>query len=170
MVAYSYAQENIIIEELSSLTELPDGAINRMAQDETGFIWLGTWKGLYRYDGYRAVSFSTINNEFNALKIKDLLINGNDLWVATFVSGLFRVDLSTYEIFSYSKEAELPHRISENNVISLGALPNNTIFIGTERSGLNIIDSTYYVVKLIPLRYWLHSVIHLILVVGFGLN
>ncbi|MDA3930159.1 MAG: hypothetical protein PF541_14515, partial [Prolixibacteraceae bacterium] len=147
-----FALQNVILEDLSSSTELPEGAINKLVQDESGFIWLGTWKGLYRYDGYDAVNFSTINPEFNALKIKDLLINGDDLWVATFVSGLFRIDLTTYEVHPYLKESESNYQINENNIISLCASSNNSILVGTERAGLNIIDSTYSVKKSITLN------------------
>ena len=141
------ANSNIIIEDLSTRTELPEGAVNCIEQDEEGFIWIGTWKGLYRYDGYEVINFSSINPKFNALKIKYLLINNHDLWVGTFVSGLFRIDLNTYELFSYLSDSESKHKISENNLISLCAMPNNYIFVGTERAGFNVIDSTYSVIN-----------------------
>ena len=30
---------------------LPDNSINAIAEDKLGFIWIGTWNGLVRYDG-----------------------------------------------------------------------------------------------------------------------
>ena len=72
------AETSINIENLTNKTGLPEGAINCIAQDSYGFIWIGTWKGLFRYDGYDVINFSAINRHFNALKIEEIIINNND--------------------------------------------------------------------------------------------
>ncbi|MBN1924948.1 MAG: response regulator [Prolixibacteraceae bacterium] len=136
------AQPQLVIENMSGKTELPEGAVNCLAQDNEGFIWIGTWKGLYRYDGYDAINFSSINPAFNAMKVEVVIINNNTLWVGTFVSGLYSIDLLTYQTKNYQKEAPPELQISDNNIIALCATPDNSILVGTERGGLNIIDST----------------------------
>ncbi len=142
------AETNINIENLTNKTGLPEGAINCLAQDSYGFIWIGTWKGLFRYDGYDAINFSAINRHFNALKIEEIIINGNDLWVGSFVTGLFKINLENYEVTHYFKDNEESHRISDNNIISLCATPDNNIFVGTERGGLCVINSEGKVTKI----------------------
>jgi signal transduction histidine kinase/ligand-binding sensor domain-containing protein/AraC-like DNA-binding protein len=142
------AQSNTFVKNLSSNTNLPEGAINCLVQDNYGFIWIGTWKGLFRYDGYNAINFSTINQQFRALKIEVAMINGNDLWVGSYVTGLYKINLNTYETTHYHKLAKKENQISDNNIRSICATPDNTILIGTERGGLCIIDSTGIVSKI----------------------
>lgn len=133
------AQSNLIVENISAKSLLPNGSVNCMIQDSTGFIWIGTWKGLYRYDGYRAIDFSSINPKFNALKINALHIKNNKLWVGSFVTGLFCIDLETYEISNYSTQNEPNKTISDDNVLTVESLDDGTILAGTERGGVNII-------------------------------
>ncbi len=140
---------NVYVENITSKTGLPEGSINCLAQDEFGFVWIGTWKGLYRYDGYEVVNFSTINRQFNALKIEEIIIKGKDLWVGSFVTGLFKIDLTTYNIIHYSKNSEEHLRISDDNIISLCSTPENSILVGTERGGLCVIDSSGSVEKIL---------------------
>lgn len=144
-VQIANTQNRVVFENISQKAGLPEGAVNCLEQDQTGFVWIGTWKGLFRYDGYNAINFSTINPKFSALKIKSMLVNGNDLWVGTFVSGLFCINLETYEVEIYNTDASKNRQISENNIISLCVLPDSTILAGTERGGLNIIGADYAV-------------------------
>lgn len=45
--------QGIVFERLSANSQLPANEINHFFQDHTGFIWIGTERGLYRFDGYR---------------------------------------------------------------------------------------------------------------------
>ena len=36
---------------------LPDNSINAIEEDKLGFIWIGTWNGLARFDGKRMKCF-----------------------------------------------------------------------------------------------------------------
>jgi signal transduction histidine kinase/ligand-binding sensor domain-containing protein/CheY-like chemotaxis protein len=133
------AQSNLIVEDITDKSLLPNGSVNCMIQDSTGFIWMGTWKGLFRYDGYRAINFSYINPKFNALKINALHIKNNKLWVGSFVTGLFCIDLGTYQISNYSTQNDPNKTISDDNVLTIESLDDGTILAGTERGGVNII-------------------------------
>jgi len=142
------AQSNIYVENLTGSARLPEGAINCLAQDSYGFIWIGTWKGLFRYDGYNVVNFSSINNQFNALKIEATVISGDNLWVGSYVTGLYKINLNTYKTTHYHKSAQKEFQISDNNIRTICATPDNTILIGTERGGLCVIDSEGIVTKI----------------------
>jgi ligand-binding sensor domain-containing protein len=39
------------------MRELPEAAVMTLAQDRTGFLWVGTQGGLARFDGYHFRSF-----------------------------------------------------------------------------------------------------------------
>ena len=139
VIANSSLASSSIFEKISSETDLPEGAVNCIVQDNAGFIWIGTWKGLYRYDGYNTINFSTINQDFSALKIADLLIDGDNLWVGTFVSGMYKIDLLNYSIIRYHQKAESCYRITDNNINAITVMPNRTIFFGSENGGMSII-------------------------------
>ena len=79
--------------------ELPDTYIDALAQDATGFVWVGTAGGLARYDGYRFRSFAPNPNDPNALPegyVRTLLAGSQRrLWIGTSSSGLVAFDEST---------------------------------------------------------------------------
>jgi len=136
-----HAQSEMVIEDISSQTGLPNGSINCVGQDETGFIWIGTWKGLFRYDGYSVINFSLINPEFSALKITDLHVNGNKLWVGSFVSGFYCIDLKDYRFLHYHKQAAEGFIVPDNDILSISSEPNGRVAVATERGGLIIIGT-----------------------------
>ncbi len=140
VLATGYSQNGMYIEDLAEKTDLPEGTVNCLAQDDYGFIWIGTYRGLYRYDGYQVLNFSSINPDFKAFKIKELYINQNQLWVGSLATGLFKIDLKTYKTTHYHKNAEGVFKISDDNVLAVTSLSNNTILVGTEWGGLNIIS------------------------------
>lgn len=152
-------QQEMYIESLTSKTNLPEGTINCMAQDEFGFVWIGTYRGLFRYDGYQVINFSTINPEFKALKIKEILINQHNLWVGSLVSGLIKIDLTDYSLTNYSKNARKEKRISDDNIIALAATKEDSLLVGTEWGGLNIINPSGKVVDIIPYKEGKNSLI-----------
>ena len=47
-----HAQDNFQLKTFTTDNGLPHNFIQSIAQDQTGFIWIATWDGLSRYDGY----------------------------------------------------------------------------------------------------------------------
>ena len=83
----SRAQQPILFDHLNIEKGLSQNSVLSVAQDQDGFIWLGTRHGLNRYDGYRfkvylknpSDSTSLRNDYINAL-YKDHL---GSLWIGT---------------------------------------------------------------------------------------
>lgn len=56
---------------------LPDNSVNALAEDSLGFMWIGTWNGLARYDGHQSQIYkhdendpaSLVNNMVRALAV-----------------------------------------------------------------------------------------------------
>jgi ligand-binding sensor domain-containing protein len=85
----SFARETSQIEKLTH--------INKLLQDQQGFIWLGGQHGLTRFDGERSINFSSDTPEhplpFNW--IHDLAQDNELLLMATETNGLWTLDPQT---------------------------------------------------------------------------
>jgi signal transduction histidine kinase/ligand-binding sensor domain-containing protein/CheY-like chemotaxis protein len=82
-------------------TGLPNLSVTTLLQDRTGFLWVGTENGLFRYDGRRFRGFTTTDglpsSQVEALaQTKD-----GTLWVAT-LSGLARLTGERFETVDFS--------------------------------------------------------------------
>ena len=84
--------------KFSHLTVM-DGLLHNSAtcitQDSLGFVWIGTQRGLNRYDGYKLDSYLHPADLYNSIfknRIRKIAIAENYLWVATF-SGLQCFDI-----------------------------------------------------------------------------
>lgn len=66
---------------------LPDNSCLSIIQDGLGFLWVGTWDGLARYDGYDVITYKPDKNDPYSIKGRSMaaLAEGRDgnLWVGT---------------------------------------------------------------------------------------
>ncbi|MBK9419184.1 MAG: hypothetical protein IPN62_18365 [Flavobacteriales bacterium] len=78
---------------------LPQGYVQAMAQDSTGYLWFGTKDGLARYDGYSFTVFRHNEQDTNSIggdHISSLLVDREGyLWVGYAPFGLDRYDPRT---------------------------------------------------------------------------
>jgi hypothetical protein len=72
---------------------LPQNSVNAMLQDHRGYIWIGTFGGLARFDGERFTVFDSANTpSFGSDQIFSLYEDrSGTLWVGTVDSGLIRL-------------------------------------------------------------------------------
>src|SRR6184192_3296033 len=72
--------------------ELPQNTINAIAQTPDGYIWLGTYEGLVRFDGVQFTIFDKRNtNELKSNAIFSLFEDREkNLWIGTLSGGLNR--------------------------------------------------------------------------------
>lgn len=125
-----YSQRVLEFNALTIEDGFSSSKANAIIQDRKGFIWIGTWNGLNRYDGYECEVFkpnfhdtTTISNKEVTSLLEDHLGN---IWVGTSF-GLNRMDPATGEIKIFK---------FESRIISLYEDRNNTIWVGTWGSGL----------------------------------
>lgn len=98
------AQNGVIIPANYSLSNignrqgLATQVVNKVYQDDAGFVWLATWNNLTRYDAYHLVEYRC-NNSSDSVSMPDLSIvdiaprDKASMWVATD-DGLFIFDTS----------------------------------------------------------------------------
>jgi signal transduction histidine kinase/ligand-binding sensor domain-containing protein len=83
----------------SSEDGLPANRITGLAQTRDGYLWVGTWFGLARFDGVRFVVFNSINTpELQADSITALAVDAKDgsLWIGSR-HGLLRLKDGQFE-------------------------------------------------------------------------
>jgi ligand-binding sensor domain-containing protein/signal transduction histidine kinase len=72
---------------------LPQGSVTAMTQARNGYLWLGTDKGLARFDGIRFTTFDDNNTPgLNSSQIRSLFDDSRDnLWIGTKTAGIVLV-------------------------------------------------------------------------------
>ena len=89
----------------NSTNGFPQSSIRAIAEDKTGFLWLGTEGGLIRYDGINTTVFRNDPADTTSLPenvIDSLLVDKrNRLWVGTVGNGLSLFDAKTNQFRSF---------------------------------------------------------------------
>jgi signal transduction histidine kinase/ligand-binding sensor domain-containing protein len=69
---------------------LPSSTVTSIAQTPDGYLWVGTYDGLARFDGARFVTFDSVNTpELGQPRIQGLFLDAQGtLWINTFRGGL----------------------------------------------------------------------------------
>jgi len=69
---------------------LPSSSVTAIAQTPDGYLWVGTYSGLARFDGVRFVIFDPVNTPaLGHARIQDLFVDARGtLWINTYRGGL----------------------------------------------------------------------------------
>ncbi len=69
---------------------LPSSTVTAVAQTPDGYLWIGTYNGLARFDGVRFVTFDPVNTpELTHARVQGLYLDAiGTLWINTFRGGL----------------------------------------------------------------------------------
>ena len=112
-----------------------------MAQDDHGFVWLGTSDGLNRFDGYNTEIFRFTLRDTNCICGNEVfdLVNDNrgNLWIATS-NCLNKFNLEDYSFKHYGSNPTWDKEISGNYVSAL-QLIGDRLSVITE-NGLDILN------------------------------
>ncbi|UJF21935.1 ligand-binding sensor domain-containing protein [Shewanella sp. OMA3-2] len=130
---YGHISE-IKFEHFDSQQGLNQNSITKLFTDRAGMLWIGTQDGLHSYNGVdfqiylkRSGDPESISDNF----ITDIIQTPDGaLWVATFNSGLNRLDLKTGKFTRFNKLDGLT-----DSQVSHLAVIGDTLWVGT-RSGL----------------------------------
>ncbi len=92
LTSLSFSQSNISFEKFSTEQGLSQNSIMRILQDSRGFLWICTYDGLNRYDGYQFNIFRNIPGDSTSLSNNRILSicedKSGDIWIGTYGGGL----------------------------------------------------------------------------------
>ena len=111
---------------------LPQNSVNAMLQDHRGYIWIGTFGGLARFDGERFTLFDSANTPgFGSDQIFSLYESRSGaLWIGTVDGGLIR--LQDGVATTYTERDGLPNRW----VTSIRGDAEGQVWINTAAGGV----------------------------------
>ncbi len=125
---------------------LSDSSIRALLEDRSGDLWVGTERGLSylnqqtgRFTRHHFSADDPMEGTFGE-RVETLLQDADDsLWIATFDSGLYRLDPTDSSIESFQYLASDPTSLSDNQVRALALDRLGNLWVGTQ-GGLNLYD------------------------------
>lgn len=128
------ATEDKIIYVFDDTNGLPTGEANTVIQTKEGYVWIGSYGGLIRYDGTTFHNYSE-NGVFPSSSIRSLFQDsGGRLWIGTNDRGVYRYENDVFTA------AVHPDKTMFLSVRSMAEGQNGEIYVGTT-SGLAIVEN-----------------------------
>lgn len=132
--AYIYTQK------LTAEDGLSESIINAITKDCDGFIWVGTDRGLNRFDGYRFKIFNHATDDSTSLgndKVNVLFTDSRKrLWVGTSNGGLNLFQQNSQNFIRFVNNPGDSNSLSQNTILSVTEDRDGNIWVGTY-AGLN---------------------------------
>ena len=142
-----WAQEFINhFDKLNTRNGLSQSDVRSIYQDKTGYIWIGTYDGLNRYDGYTIKIFRKTFGKTNSLRSNLISCITEDergnIWIGTDDQGVSMYNKSTGEFTHFYNTIHDPDFLSDNRITSLAIDKKANVWIGTSK-GLNRLTIDY---------------------------
>lgn len=137
------AQFNFKFQHIGTEQGLCSNTVLCMVQDSKGFLWIGTFEGLTRFDGYNFKVFKHDPDDSNSIGANSVYSIYEDksgtLWIGTYEGGLNKFDRDNETFIRYVNDEKNHTSISDNNIYSICEDENGFLWIGTS-NGLNKFD------------------------------
>lgn len=136
---FSFAQVNCKIEYYSGEDGLAHSSVTTIVKDQDGFMWLGTWNGLNRFDGknFKTYKPSLKGNSYLESKRIVQILDGEDnlLWIKTYDKQVYWFDKKTEEFASLSAiiEERYKKKILFNKILKVS---KDYVWLGSVADGL----------------------------------
>ncbi|MEP4094734.1 two-component regulator propeller domain-containing protein [Reichenbachiella sp.] len=141
----SYSQiHRLKFDHLGVRDGLSDATVTCVLQDQNGFMWFGTYRGVSRFNGYEFTSFLFNENEPNALHNNVISCMLEDytgkIWIGSykFGIGVFDPHLESFTHVQGGRADSL--MLANNSINTLFEDSENNLWVGTEH-GLSMISA-----------------------------
>ena len=123
---------------------LSQSTINAIAQDQRGFLWIGTQDGLNSYDGHRFKVYKKDPFDTSSLVdnfISNLFVDHNDrLWIGTMKGGLSMLDARREHIRNFCHNPKDSTSISDDRINLLFEDQQDRLWVATSKGFDQIIE------------------------------
>lgn len=159
--------ENLNFKIVSTTEGLPTNEVQKVFQDNEGFMWFATRNGLCKYDGYQITVYDSYQERSSILSSNDIYCLSDDekgnLWIGTY-NGVSRFNKITgffesIEIKNMTDKIVSAILVSEDNQIWIGMNdglfrydPDENAFVHHSRLGIGNITFTASVKSLLQDR------------------
>lgn len=128
------SQELFELQRYDAMNSALEGHVTQILQDRSGLLWLSTWNGLYRFDGYEFVRLKPLAGgcSMSSDRIRDIWASDRGDFFCRTDDGIFRFDISQYRFYDVTTEKELKEAEEAKN--------NNTMRGKKEGSALEYTD------------------------------
>ncbi|MBP5265567.1 MAG: hypothetical protein J6Z06_01945, partial [Lachnospiraceae bacterium] len=99
--------------------------INAIAQTKDGYIWVGGYSGLYRFDGTNFIQMDLGNNINSITSL--YADNNNNLWIGTNDMGVIKYNTVHKKVYTYGVNRGMP----SESIRSIREGPGGNMFVGT---------------------------------------
>jgi ligand-binding sensor domain-containing protein len=105
------AQRNAyIFRHISTESGLASNQVRSVCQDSEGYIWIATWKGLQRYDGYRFLTYKADLHNPDALQSDEISTIFEDsrhrLWIGTDKGAPYLFNRVTGKFYNFNAHVD----------------------------------------------------------------
>lgn len=123
---------------------LSHNSVRHIIQDRQGFLWLGTFSGLNRFDGYQFkpdLLSSTLDSDIYNADVTDMELDPNtdDLWVATN-KGLLLFNTATHKLVDFLHNKGEGGHFPYEEIRSVHMDRHKRLWVGTKYDGLYLYD------------------------------
>ena len=146
--------QDLVFEHYNEINGLSNNSIRSIVQDNNGFLWLGTFGGLNRFDGYDFKEYKSSENTRNTFQDNDIAAmiydNLNHLWIGTN-NGLTKYDIAKSTFKTYHANKKSKNTLVGNKIRALFIDKSKRLWIGTKDNGLcylNTKTETFQKVKI----------------------
>jgi signal transduction histidine kinase/DNA-binding response OmpR family regulator/ligand-binding sensor domain-containing protein len=155
--SYSYEIQNIPLEgDFINFSGIS------FAQDHDGFMWFGSYDGLYRYQGTSVKVFRHLQDDEHSLSdnfVKDLLVDSEGvMWIGT-LNGLNRFDRYTESFTRYQHNPNDTTSILPGEIRQIHEDDQSNIWIASN-SGLSLFDRATETFQHFQIKHQQQTLIH----------
>ena len=127
-------------EDSNSSNSLIHGKINTIYEDLNGSIWFSSVNGISKFknEKFQTVYFNPVLNNEYLIDINSFLhTSGDDIWIGTNSSGLYRLNYDDLSVKKhYTLDINNKYSFSSSTVLTIYQSRNKEIWIGTGGEGL----------------------------------